>query len=522
MPSVAKVMTGRFRRALAAPVDALGGAQRALAVAEDNATQLNQTTTMVGISFIHEGEKVQMMVSNDIAYSAEGAGEAPNVAKKLVASLAPLVSAADLQRRLVSLAADGAVILHNVGEQLRKELDIGDANRCLALWDPAHKLQLAAHDMREDKTGTINLQAVEWYAIMLTELSEMLEGITWGKGLEELKRIAADVLVRLLTAKRFCLGRFVGSEVVVYESFLRNYPVMVKYLEKHSTVPATAKRVARNVLEEKAYAKLQKLTNFSFVFEILMARDICLRLRQTSLVLQDGKGLEWETVEEVHALIAELRAAADAADADDAPKSAGGAGGQGDACFPPDASKAGARLLPALFKLLHGCDDDANPRGGGTSRSVLAQLCSTGVFCGVQLRLPLIDPDEPSKGRHMLASAYGVAVDEAHDALAALVHFLTTRFVNNKGAPRQVKGEKPGHSMVDKEGQWAPRWSRSWQSAWISASSSACPLRHPRPSASASRTAAAARTAATARRRLRRCPPSPALRRPLRTVRHAR
>jgi hypothetical protein len=326
------------------------------------------------------------------------------------------------------------------------------ARGCLALWDGAHKLQLAAHDMREDKVGTVALYNVEWYNIMLRELSEILEGITWGKGLEELKRMASEAQQRLLTAKRFCPGRFVGSEVEVYNSFLRNYAVMVKYFKAHSTIPDAAKRCKRNVDEQKMHDKLEKLTNFSFVSEILIARDISLRLRQTSLILQDGKGLEWENVEEALSLIAELQAAASAADARDAPV------GRGDACFPPDESKPGARLLPALFKLLHGGDDDERCNSGsGAMQTILTQLYGEGKYRGVQLLRPFIDPKKPSLGRHTWASAYRVAVDEAHDAVAALAHFLEVRFVHNKGAPRQVTGEKPGHSMVDEEGTAASK-----------------------------------------------------------------
>ncbi len=89
-----------------------------------------------------------------------------------------------------------------------------------------------------------------------------------------------------------------------------------------------------------------------------------------------------------------LRTASAATDARYVPKSRRGAGGCGDACLPPDESKPGARKLHALFKLLHGGDDDErrSTSNGAMTQTILSLLCA-GQYHGVQMRLPLIDPD---------------------------------------------------------------------------------------------------------------------------------
>jgi hypothetical protein len=43
-------------------------------------------------------------------------------------------------------------------------------------------------------------------------------------------------------------------------------------------------------------------------------------------------------------------------------------------------------------------------------------------------------------------------IDEAHDLLDALAHFMTSRFVHNKGATVQREGDGPSYQIVDEEG----------------------------------------------------------------------
>lgn len=79
--------------------------------------------------------------------------------------------------------------------------------------------------------------------------------------------------------------------------------LLVELLRKRSTIPATAARTERTVDEKTALNKLEMVTSFSLIFEILIARDLSTRLMKTSLVLQDCKTLEWENGPAAHAAL---------------------------------------------------------------------------------------------------------------------------------------------------------------------------------------------------------------------------
>jgi len=145
MSSVYAVMLQRIKDRLARPVLALGGALSSFAASEDNATQLNRTTTMAGGIIIEDGVKVAFMLGSYVAYSSEGAGEGRGVAEKLIECLSEFMPREELAERWVSLAADGAVILKHVSALAREQLR-ADESCGIGLWCPAHKLQLAAGD----------------------------------------------------------------------------------------------------------------------------------------------------------------------------------------------------------------------------------------------------------------------------------------------------------------------------------------------------------------------------------------
>ena len=227
-----------------------------IAFALDHATQLSQTTQMVGAIVLVDGKKSALFLSNLLASDADDSGTAEGVAKRLLEGIVQFVPLPSLAEQCTSMAADGAIIKKGVPAAFRTVLGFMNplvAAWLIGYWDGMHMLNLVIGDVRTDKVGTIALREVGWMKTVAQDASSLLSGLTMGSGLEELKRVATEHRVILLSPKRFCECRMVQSEVAVYRAMLQNFPALAEYYIKHSTAEVGKKRTkAQEEAHEKA------------------------------------------------------------------------------------------------------------------------------------------------------------------------------------------------------------------------------------------------------------------------------
>jgi hypothetical protein len=94
----------------------------------------------------------------------------------------------------------------------------------LCTWDPAHRLELVAKDIRLDKLGIdVELASVPWYAQTPKNISPMYACCSYGKQYEELLQTAEHLGRKWYAMVKFCETRFAQSELKVYINFEKNY-----------------------------------------------------------------------------------------------------------------------------------------------------------------------------------------------------------------------------------------------------------------------------------------------------------
>ena len=158
-----------------------------------------------------------------------------------------------------------------------------------------------------------------------------------------------------------------------------------------------------------------------FVGRHLVLRDIFQHISKFSLFAQTVNVLPWELRDAEDALLASLKEIYRAADASD------GATGS---------------LLQQYFPLLY-----ADGTWDGLQQ---------GRFKGIDSNLPWVGddegtPKEPGE-RYSLDQFPSLLIDEVHDFVKALHHFMVIRSVDCKGAPRQSQGDSRGGHQFDVPG----------------------------------------------------------------------
>lgn len=184
-----------------------------------------------------DGVITAVMLSNTIVLPDDG--DAKGLAKSMLKSMSAFVPGAELRSRCAGLAFDGQYICEDVPGELRKL--IGGTQKWLtAMWDGAHQLERALHDVREDKTGTIKLATVHWYGPLSDLLAALLKKYQYGKGYEKLRLVSEEEGLKMRNPQTFCATRFNRSEVKVIEGFLLNFKAYAKEYERASSIPAGA------------------------------------------------------------------------------------------------------------------------------------------------------------------------------------------------------------------------------------------------------------------------------------------
>ena len=144
---------------------------------------------------------------------------------------------ADIREQCTGAAFDGAYFHLNSPDHLAKRMveqakgapatrsEIKNLKEwLLCTWDPAHRLELVANDIRIDKLGVdVELMSVPWYAQIPKDIASMYACCSYGKQYEELLQTAKHLGQRWYAMVKFCETRFAQSELMVYKNFEKNY-----------------------------------------------------------------------------------------------------------------------------------------------------------------------------------------------------------------------------------------------------------------------------------------------------------
>jgi len=221
-----------------------------------------------------------------------GQGSAEGLAKLIVADIMRFMPLDELKKRFAGAAFDGQYILEGIQANLLALLG-GTREWRTVQWDPAHQVELALHDVRLDKTGTMQLNDVDWYGPLAETVAVLLNQFQYGKGYEEAREIATEMLIAFRDPQKLCDTRFAQSEVKCYDNFLADFPVFAEFYKTASTIPAGATkgkgkalRTERNA-DERAKLELYNLLRDQLnVGRILVLRDLLTHVRAFSLFAQ--------------------------------------------------------------------------------------------------------------------------------------------------------------------------------------------------------------------------------------------
>ena len=405
-------LTFRLAQYLNLTVARIGSRLTPVSVAVDKATQLHRTTQMTCIIFMLAGTITYAIVSNDIAWDKGDTCDAAAAATHIIAGVASVISSEGLRKRLASLAVDGAYVAGNVPAALRLALGYEPESAwMLGRWCLAHMLELAIHDCRLNKKGSVALRCCAWYANVAVVVSLLLDAVSHGKGYEDLLALSAELKVKLLMPKRICITRFAQSELKVYSSFLRDFPILHAYYVKHSG-PADADS-ERNAKEEAVYELSFELTDYHFVSGLLLLRDVFAKTSALSLKFQTVDTAPWDIQRAADDFLLELRR------------------------MEAETKGPAARFSVESFPLLHTVYRDNE--GGGAGRTAFMDL-QTFKFKGIELSCTLKDAKKGADStRQTEEYCKARAMTDMNAFIAAFAHFYETRFVSGKGAPVQSK-----------------------------------------------------------------------------------
>ncbi len=94
----------------------------------------------------------------------------------------------------------------------------------LCTWDPAHRLEIVAKDIRLDRLGiNVELASVPWYAQTPKDISAIYACSSYGNQYEELVDTAEHLGMKWYLMVKFCEKIFAQSELKVYTNFEKNY-----------------------------------------------------------------------------------------------------------------------------------------------------------------------------------------------------------------------------------------------------------------------------------------------------------
>ncbi|KAK3246710.1 hypothetical protein CYMTET_13998 [Cymbomonas tetramitiformis] len=208
-----------------------------------------------------------------------------NIAKNLLGGIKPFnISNEMFQQQFTGHSYDGQYFSLNVPEELC--ILVGSSVEwTLPGWGGAHRLELVLGDTRKDKEGSVPLPTVAWYGNIPTIVSSQLAKVSYGKGYEEIRKIAAELQERLYNPARFCDTRFAQAERKVYLNFLRDWHIFQVRLQR---------RCEEFPGDGETKDLLKQLKEFEFVGLLMGLTDLLEHTQFLSLQLQTVNKLPWE------------------------------------------------------------------------------------------------------------------------------------------------------------------------------------------------------------------------------------
>ena len=279
--------------------DVTTGKPRLFAVTADKVTEQHRTGQAVGLLLFDEGEVKAIFADYVLALDHSGVGMGDQLSRQCVFGTLGLTPDKALQQ-FVGFAADGQYFKNNVVEHMveafkKEDVDVQDmVEWIMPSWDPAHRLELVIGDARKDAEGVgVALPTIKWYSLISIAISDIYTKFAYGKGYEELRKIAEDEDLHFYALKRFCDTRFAQAEHKVYINFVHNFPTLVKAVLDRS-VDWALPQAERDQSSQWLRYYLQ---NFEWVGNILFVIALLDKCKFLSLEMQTVNVLPWELAE---------------------------------------------------------------------------------------------------------------------------------------------------------------------------------------------------------------------------------
>ncbi|XP_078495192.1 uncharacterized protein LOC108950546 [Ciona intestinalis] len=316
LPHVVTVLQSQLKKYIETPLPCTGR-RMPFSIVADKLThkRVTKQVTAIRIPIFSNGSLFKTVyLSSAVVKASTGAA----LAAYLIETLKKIgLQTSQLQEGLSGMCFDGQYIMCNVPRHICDTLELGDdkaSSLCeSAVWDYAHRLNLADKDARKER----------WVASAITTTQNFMKEFTHGQAFLSLKAISEELQIPFLFPVLFSTTRFTQHQHRVWRAFLTDYPSIFKtyqnVIEDAERVAAeasnsddsgsptpSARRKPTTAAIANAKQSLAKLQKASTVLEIAALLDISEILKTTSCTLQRDGQLPWKCHKAIVALFSTL------------------------------------------------------------------------------------------------------------------------------------------------------------------------------------------------------------------------
>ncbi len=187
---------------------------------------------------------------------------------------------------------DGQYFNLNVPSKLKEKMRLNESVNYV--WDPAHKLQLADHDMRRE---------IGWVDDVCKDIGAVLSKFKFGKTFEAAIHEAARLHIDFRALLWFSETRFATYAYTVFRNFLNNYGVVRRVLEDVAASNDSNAQEADNLL--------RRIRSMDFLGKLLICTDFYREMGILSSTLQQVNLCFWTRKDAVDNYLQILSDAAD-------------------------------------------------------------------------------------------------------------------------------------------------------------------------------------------------------------------
>jgi len=218
-------------------IDPVTHRKRVFAFVADKVTELHRTGNAIALMIMSEEGELQavfadyLIVEGHTGKALMGQIYDETFIKKIGLSLV------EIRKQCTGAAFDGAYFHLNNPDHLAKRIvekaKGASATRSeitslkewlLCTWDPAHRLELVASDIRLDKLGVnVELVSVPWHVQIPKDIAAMYACCNYGKQYKKLLKTTKHLGKKWYAMAKFCDTRFAQSKLLVYKNFEKNY-----------------------------------------------------------------------------------------------------------------------------------------------------------------------------------------------------------------------------------------------------------------------------------------------------------